>query len=107
MNIDRVPIAFVAVGDDEEHRRRRPRSSSTISKAIRAIPGWRASSCRLSIAEKGIASALVRTVEAAAKRIGYDRLYLFTESATSLYAGLGWQALEQCDYRGERYPGDG
>ena len=51
---------------------------------------------------KGIASALVRTVEEAAKRLGYERLYLFTESATSLYAGLGWQALEQCDYRGER-----
>jgi N-acetylglutamate synthase-like GNAT family acetyltransferase len=50
---------------------------------------------------KGIASALVRTVEAAARRIGYSRLYLFTTSAARLYAGLGWRALERRDYRGE------
>ena len=29
------------------------------------------------------------------------RLYLFTTSATALYAGLGWRALERRDYRGE------
>ena len=50
---------------------------------------------------KGIASALVRAVEEAAKRFGYPSLYLFTTSASDLYAGLGWRALEQRDYRGE------
>ena len=45
--------------------------------------------------KKGIASALVRTVEDAARRIGYDRLYLFTSTAPSLYEGLGWKALEK------------
>ena len=51
--------------------------------------------------KKGIASALVGTVEAAAKRLGYQRLYLFTSTAPALYAGLGWSALERLDYRGE------
>ena len=51
--------------------------------------------------KKGIASALVRTVEDTARRLGYARLYLFTSTAPDLYAGLGWRALERRDYRGE------
>lgn len=50
---------------------------------------------------RGIASSLVRTVEEVARRIGYSRLYLFTTSASALYAGLGWRPLERRDYRGE------
>ena len=38
---------------------------------------------------KGIASALVGVVEDAARRLGYARLYLFTTSATALYAAPG------------------
>jgi predicted GNAT family acetyltransferase len=44
---------------------------------------------------KGIASAMVAAVEAAARRLGYPMLYLFTTSAARLYAGLGWRALER------------
>ncbi len=51
--------------------------------------------------KKGIASALVRAVEDAARRFGYSRFYLFTSSAPQLYTGLGWRALERRDYRGE------
>jgi GNAT superfamily N-acetyltransferase len=50
---------------------------------------------------KGVASALIGTVESAAQRLGCPKLYLFTTSAGALYAGLGWRALEQRDYRGE------
>lgn len=101
MNVDRVPIAFVAVGDDEGI----VGTASLIFDDLEGDPRnpWLASVfVPPEHRGKGIASALVRTVEEAARRLGYDRLYLFTESATSLYAGLGWQALEQCDYRGER-----
>jgi len=100
LNLDRVPIAFVALDDeggivgmaslildDLEGDPRNPWLAS-----VYVPPGHR---------KKGIASALVRTVEKAARRIGYDRLYLFTSTAPSLYAGLGWRALEQRDYRGE------
>jgi GNAT superfamily N-acetyltransferase len=51
---------------------------------------------------KGIASALVRAVEDLARRLGYHRFYLFTTSQAKLYAALGWRALEDRDYRGER-----
>ena len=101
MNVDRVPIAFVALDDaggiigtaslifdDLEGDPRNPWLASVF-----VPPEWRG---------RGIASALVCPVEAAARRLGYARLYLFTTSASALYAGLGWRPLEQGDYRGER-----
>ena len=100
MNVDRVPVAFLALDrsdaivgtaslifDDLEGDPRNPWLASVF-----VPPEQRG---------KGIASALVRTVEDAARRLGYSRLYLFTTSATRLYAGLGWRALEKRAYRGE------
>jgi predicted N-acetyltransferase YhbS len=100
MNADRVPVAFVALDDagaivgtaslifdDLEGDPRNPWLASVF-----VPPEHR---------RKGVASALVRAVEQAARRFGYSRLYLFTTSASALYAGLGWRALEQRDYRGE------
>ena len=100
MNVDRVPVAFVALDDgggiagtaslifdDLEGDPRNPWLASVFVPAEQR--------------GKGIASALVRTVEGAAQRLGYARLYLFTTSAEKLYAGLGWRALERRDYRGE------
>jgi predicted N-acetyltransferase YhbS len=100
MNVDRVPIAFVALGDDDGI----VGTASLIFDDLEGDPRnpWLASVyVPPEHRKKGIASALVRTVEDAARRIGYDRLYLFTSTAPSLYAGLGWTALEQRDYRGE------
>ena len=100
MNVDRVPVAFLALDrtdalvgtaslifDDLEGDPRNPWLASVF------VPTEQRG--------KGIASALVRTVEDAARRLGYSRLYLFTTSATRLYAGLGWRALEKRAYRGE------
>jgi predicted N-acetyltransferase YhbS len=100
MNVDRPPVAFVALDekggivgtaslifDDLEGDPRNPWLASVF-----VPPEHR---------RNGIASALVCAVEDAARRFGYSRLYLFTTAAASLYAGLGWQALEQRDYRGE------
>lgn len=100
MNVDRVPIAFVAL--DEEDR-----IAGTASLIFDDLEGDPRNPWLASVfvppehRKKGIASALVRTVEDAARRLGYTRLYLFTSSASTLYAGLGWRALEQRDYRGE------
>ena len=101
MNLDRVPVAFVALGDaggivgtaslifdDLEGDPRNPWLASVF-----VPPEHR---------RKGIASALVRSVEETARRLGYSRLYLFTSTAPDLYAGLGWRALERRDYRGEQ-----
>lgn len=100
MNVDRVPVAFVALDeaggitgtaslifDDLEGDPRNPWLAS-----VYVPPEQR---------KKGIASALVRVVEDAARGMGYTRLYLFTSTAPKLYADLGWRALEQRDYRGE------
>lgn len=100
MNVDRVPIAFVAL--DEEDR-----IAGTASLTFDDLEGDPRNPWLASVfvppehRKKGIASALVRTVEDAARRLGYTRLYLFTSSAPTLYAGLGWRTLEQRDYRGE------
>ena len=100
MNVDRVPVAFVALDeaggiagtaslifDDLEGDPRNPWLASVFVR-----PEQRG---------KGIASALVRTVEDGARRIGYGRLYLFATLAAQLYADLGWRPLERRAYRGE------
>ncbi|CAN5796482.1 GNAT family N-acetyltransferase [soil metagenome] len=101
MNVDRVPIAFVALDDaggivgtasllfdDLEGDPRNPWLASVFVPAEQR--------------GQGIASALVPVVERTAQRLGYTRLYLFTTSAADLYSRLGWQAREQLAYRGER-----
>lgn len=50
---------------------------------------------------QGIASALVRRVEAEAVAHGFERFYLYTPDQQALYRRLGWQTLESLEYRGE------
>jgi GNAT superfamily N-acetyltransferase len=105
MNADRIPIAFVALDKSDgmvgtaslvfddlvlEHDTGDPRNPWLASVFV--PPAQR---------RKGVASALIGTVERAARRLGYPRLHLFTTSASALYASLGWRALERRDYRGE------
>lgn len=100
MNVDRVPIAFVALDDDGGI----VGTASLIFDDLEGDPRnpWLASVyVPPEHRKKGVASALVRTVEDAARRLGYTRLYLFTSTAPKLYADLGWRPLEQCDYRGD------
>jgi GNAT superfamily N-acetyltransferase len=100
MNVDRVPIVLVALDDAGAMLG----TASLLFDDLEGDPRnpWLASvfvpvECR----GKGVASALVTAIEAAARRLGYSTLYLYTTSASRLYAGLGWRALEQRDYRGE------
>ena len=100
MNVDRVPIAFVALDD----RGGIVGTASLIFDDLEGDPRnpWLASVyVPPEQRKKGIASALVQTVEDAARRLGYTRLYLFTSTAPKLYADLGWRPLEQRDYRGD------
>ena len=100
MNVDRIPVTFVALGEDGgivgtaalifDDLVGDPRNPWLAS--VYVPPDHR---------KKGIASALVRAVEGKARELGYAHLYLFTTSAPALYAGLGWRALERRDYRGE------
>lgn len=49
---------------------------------------------------QGIATRLVKHCEARAIATGIEKLFLFTESASELYKGLGWQEYERCEYKG-------
>lgn len=51
---------------------------------------------------QGIGAALVGAIEAAAARLGTERLWLFTPDRQRLYAALGWQEEELRDYRTQR-----
>jgi predicted N-acetyltransferase YhbS len=97
---DRVPVALVALDDAGVP----VGTASLVFDDLEGDPRnpWLASVfVPVEQRRKGIASALVRAVEETARRFGYCQLHLFTTSARALYAGLGWRALEQRDYRGE------
>ena len=48
---------------------------------------------------RGIGSALVLACEAAARQFGVEELYLYTESAETLYARLGWETFERMQFK--------
>ena len=50
---------------------------------------------------RGIGSALVTACEAGARRFGVRDLYLYTESAETLYARLAWETIESCHFLGQ------
>lgn len=49
----------------------------------------------------GIGTALVLACEAGAREFGVEELYLYTESAESLYARLGWETFERTQFLGQ------
>jgi predicted N-acetyltransferase YhbS len=49
---------------------------------------------------RGLGQALVRAAEEEARSLAIRELFLYTPAHESFYAALGWERLEQCDYRG-------
>jgi len=49
---------------------------------------------------RGIGTRLVRHLEEEAKRLGFERLYLFTPDMRSFYETFGWTVLEETQHRG-------
>lgn len=49
---------------------------------------------------QGVATALIRRIEAEAKSAGIARLFLYTPDAAELYRHLGWTTFEKCRYHG-------
>lgn len=60
--------------------------------SVFVLPEWRG---------QGIASALVKRVEAEAIESGIRHFYLYTPDQQALYRRLGWQDEESLEYRGE------
>ena len=50
----------------------------------------------------GVGSQLVQALMDEVAFLGLKRFYLFTPNRASFYARLGWQKLEETDYRGEQ-----
>jgi len=50
---------------------------------------------------QGVGAALVRRCEEEARRLGTNRLYLYTRQATGFYARLGWSVLSEEEYEAE------
>lgn len=51
---------------------------------------------------QGIGSQMVQAVMNEAKILGIEKFYLFTPNRTAFYARLGWQKVEETEYRGEQ-----
>jgi predicted N-acetyltransferase YhbS len=100
LNVDRAPATFVALDE----------SGSAIGTAALIFDDLEGDPRNPWLANvyvppehrgKGIAKALVRVVEDAARRFGYRQFFLFTTKSSGLYASLGWRPLEQRVYRDE------
>ena len=96
---DRIPTTFVALEEDEPLG-----SASLVAHDMDTHPElspWLASVYVKPAARgRGVASALVRRVVQEAARLGYARLYLFTEDAHGLYKKIGWQAIATEQFQG-------
>ena len=83
------PIGTASLVEDDMEVRR---ELTPWLASVFVLPEWRG---------KGIASQLVRCVEAEARQAGIERLYLFTPDRQALYRRLGWETHEALTYRGE------
>lgn len=82
-----VGMASLVVDDMSDRRELTPWLAS-----VYVLPEWRG---------HGIASRLVRRVEAEARVHGVGRLFLYTPDQQALYRRLGWRSREERDYCGE------
>jgi N-acetylglutamate synthase-like GNAT family acetyltransferase len=96
----RIPETFVALEDNTllgtasiiEHDMSTRMELSPWMASVYVAPEFR---------NKGVGSALVRTVMQEAGRLGLQKLYLITPDKGGFYSRLGWQVIETAAYRGE------
>jgi len=96
---DRIPTTFVAAVDSE------PVGSASLvlcdMDTRRDLSPWLGSVYVLpAFRRRGIATALVSHALARARDFGVERLYLWTDSAASLYERLGWRPFCRELYQG-------
>ncbi len=96
-----VPTVVVAISDGELLG-----SAMLLSSDLDTHPNLTPWLAGLYVVEEsrgeGVGSALAERIAAEATSLGFPRLYLYTSTAESLYARLGFSVLERCDYHGER-----
>ena len=98
-NIDSLPLTLVAIDGDEvigtgslklDDLELRPQFSPWLG-GLFVVPEHR---------NQGVATALIERLVHEARRLDVTVLYLWTPSAESLYANLGWNTIERLDYCG-------
>ena len=52
--------------------------------------------------ERGIGSMLCQQIEQEARRLGKERIYLYTPDRAPFYQRMGWNLLEEIEYKGEQ-----
>lgn len=107
LNADSVPTTFVAhkVSDATDQSPILLGSASVIANDMDTKPELRPwlASVYVDVEQRkqGVGGALVKQVMAFAKANGVKDLYLFTPDQKHFYQNLGWQVIEETDYRGE------
>jgi GNAT superfamily N-acetyltransferase len=97
---DRIPITFVVLEDSEAVG-----SASLVVCDMDTrsdLSPWLASVYVLpDFRRRGIATALVSHALAQARQLGIRQLYLWTDTAASLYGRMGWRPLVEESYKGK------
>ena len=90
---DVIPICLVALDDDG-------RPLGTVALKERSVshqhlsPWVVALLVRPEARGRGVGSRLLASVEAEARRLGFERIYVATDTATSLLERRGWRAFD-------------
>ena len=100
-NTDKLPLALVAI-DGQELLGTVCLKQHDMDTRMDLTP-WLAG---LYVADhkrgKGIGRALVAAIETQARKLGIEKLYLYTPESEAFYLVLGWQLVERMEYHG--YP---
>lgn len=100
LNRDELPINFVALDGAKilgsaSLRRQDMNTRTDLSPWLGSV--YVAAEHR----RRGIGAELVAAVEAKARELGFDTLYLWTPDKEHFYARLGWKVIDRTEYRHE------
>ena len=98
MNIDKLPVAFVALVSEELIG-----TASLISNEICSLPRYKHWLASVFVApehrRQGWGTKIVRAAVQFAPDYGIDKLFLYTRSHTDFYQQLGWEYVETVQFR--------
>jgi len=98
MNIDKLPVAFVALASDELIG-----TASLICNEISSLPRYKHWLASVFVdpgqRRQGWGTKIVRAAVQIAPDYGIDKLFLYTRSHIDFYQQLGWEYVETLQYR--------
>ena len=98
MNVDELPVAFVALASDELIG-----TASLVCNEISSLRQYKNWLASVFVAperrRQGWGARIVRGVVQVAPDYGIDELFLYTRSHTDFYRQLGWEYLDTVQYR--------